>query len=195
MLESHTIDVAKNFGFNTASIESLTEGLIHKTYKAVSAEGHTIILQQINSSVFTDPKKIIENYQLLFNHLQENNGIKIPAIINSIEERGLYLKDGFCWRAFEYIPDSYTENLPATREKIFSAAECYGTFVRDLFGLDGTKLIPTIPGFHDLNNRFKQFLQALQQCKSVRMAQSHELISKIEERKHVVDFYNNLIHD
>lgn len=191
MLESQVNEIAIHFGFNAASIESLTEGLIHKTYKVTSADGHAIILQQINTSVFTDPKKIIENYQLLYQHLRANNGIKIPELIKTAAGYELYFQGRFSWRAFEYIPDSYTENLLSV-EKIFSAAQCYGTFVRNLFGIDITKLTPTIPGFHDLNNRYKQFQQAKQPCKPERLTRSLELISKIEERKYLVDFYNNL---
>jgi Ser/Thr protein kinase RdoA (MazF antagonist) len=185
-------EVARHFGLNAASFESLTEGLIHQTYKVASATGHNLILQQVNTSVFTDPQKITANYKLLYHHLHTNHGVKIPELKKTIAGDDLCHINGFCWRAFEYVPDSYTEHLPS-REKIFSAAHCYGSFVRDLFGLDATKLSPTIPGFHDLNNRFRQFQQAKQQCQTGRLKQSHELILKIEDRKHLVDFYNNLI--
>src|SRR5688572_25464671 len=140
-MESQVKAVARHFGLNAASIESLTEGLIHQTYKVTSAEGHACILQQINTSVFTDPQKITENYQLLYHHLHANKGIKIPELKKTTAGDDLYREGGFCWRAFEYIPDSYTENFP-TLEKVFSAAQCYGTFVRDLFGLDAKKLTP-----------------------------------------------------
>jgi len=193
-MEIQIKSVANYFGSDPVSIESLTEGLIHKTYKVIFADGSTIILQQINTSVFADPKKVIENYQLLFQHLLSNNGIKIPKPKKTTEGKDFFHDCGLYWRAFEYIPDSYTENLPSP-EKIFRAAQCYGAFVRDLFGLDPSKLTHTIPRFHDLSFRFEQFQQSKQQCKPVRMMQSRELISKIEERKHLVDFYNNLVQD
>jgi Ser/Thr protein kinase RdoA (MazF antagonist) len=194
MQENQINDIAKHFGFHSVSTESLTEGLIHKTYKVTSGDGQAMILQQINTSVFTDPEKIIENYQLLYQHLRAHDGIKIPKLIKTTAGHELYEQGGFYWRAFEYIPDSYTENFRSA-EKIFSAAQCYGTFVRNLFGMDITKLIPTIPGFHDLNNRYNQFQLAKQLCKPDRMTRSLELISKIEERKYLVDFYNNLTHN
>ena len=193
-MESQVKIVANYFGPDATSIESLTEGLIHKTYKVVFADSSTIILQQINTSVFADPKKVIENYQLLFQHLNSSDGIKIPQLKKTTEGNEFFHDCGLYWRAFEYIPDSYTENL-LTSEKIFSAAQCYGAFVRNLFGLDARKLTPTIPGFHDLNLRFNQFQHAKQQCKPVRMTKSLDLISKIEERKYLVDYYNNLIQD
>lgn len=193
-MESQVKIVANYFGPDATSIESLTEGLIHKTYKVVFADGSTIILQQVNTSVFTNPKKIIENYQLLSQHLSVSNGIKIPQLRKTTEGNEFFHDCGLYWRAFEYIPDSYTENL-LTSEKIFSAAECYGAFVRGLFGLDARKLTPTIPGFHDLNLRYTQFQQAKQQGNNARIMQSRELISKIDERKYLVDYYNNLIQD
>jgi Ser/Thr protein kinase RdoA (MazF antagonist) len=123
--------------------------------------------------------------------LTSHDGIKIPELIKTTSGHEIHYHDGFYWRAFEYISDSYTENLRSPK-KILSAAQCYGTFVRNLFGIDITKLTPTIPGFHDLNYRYNQFQLAKQQCKPERMTRSLELISKIEERKYLVDFYNNL---
>jgi Ser/Thr protein kinase RdoA (MazF antagonist) len=191
-MERQVRNVARHFGLIAASIESLTEGLIHQTYKVTSTAGQTLILQQVNTSVFTEPQKITENYQLLYQHLHTSNSIKIPELKKTDAGDNLCRVDGFYWRAFEYISDSYTESL-ASPEKIFSAAQCYGAFVRGLLGLDVARLTPTIPGFHDLDNRFKQFQQAKQQCKTVRLEKSLELILKIEDRKHLVDFYNNLI--
>lgn len=192
-MENFVLGVAEQFGFEGTSAESLTEGLIHKTYKITSADGSAIILQQINTSVFTDPTKIIENYQLLYNHLLHEDGIKIPELKKTIAGSELYFEDNFCWRAFEYITNSYTENLPTTKEKIFSAAQCYGIFVSSLSTLDARKLQPTIVGFHDLNNRYNQLQQAIQSSTQSRLADSKTLLEKVESRKSLVDFYNHIV--
>jgi len=63
MMDSQVNAVARHFGFNVASIESLTEGLIHKTYKTIAVDRQAIILQQVNTTVFTSPEKIIQNYK------------------------------------------------------------------------------------------------------------------------------------
>ncbi|HEU5291812.1 MAG TPA: aminoglycoside phosphotransferase family protein [Cyclobacteriaceae bacterium] len=193
MMDAQVKEVAKHFGFNPVSIESLTEGLIHKTYKVVFEDGRIIILQQINTTVFTEPKKITRNYQQLCEHLSNHDGLKIPGIRKTTKNTELYDDGKFCWRAFEYITHSYTENLPTTKEKIFSTAQCYGVFVRSLSGMDASSLQPTIAGFHDLNGRYIQLQQAIQSATQTRLANSKTWIEKIEDRKSLVNFYNAII--
>lgn len=192
-MDNQVKEIAKHFGSPPSSIESLTEGLIHKTYKVSFADGLTIILQQVNTAVFTDPKKIIRNYQLLQQHLDTHGGIKIPQLRKTKAGGELYYEGNSCWRAFEFIVHSRTENLPTTKEKIFSAAQCYGTFLRSLSDMDVGKLQPAIAGFHDLNNRYNQLQHAKQSATQDRLIASKMWLEKIESRKSLVDFYNHAI--
>lgn len=192
-MENLVKQAANRFGHDAFLIESLTEGHIHKTYKVKTAE-KSIILQQVNTSVFKNPESIIENYHIISAGLDKNTGITIPVMIKTPEGRGLWLdNDGSCWRAFEFIEDSYTEKLPATAEIIFSAAQCYGVFVRSLLDLDSKRLTPTIQGFHDLNNRYNQLHQAINTATPLRLNKSNGLLKKIEARKSLVDFYNGMV--
>ncbi len=192
-MESPVIQAANRFGYDPILIESLTEGHIHKTYKVTSAK-KTIILQQVNTSVFKNPESIIENYHLISRSLDKNTRSRIPVMIKTIEGHGLWLDNtGSCWRAFEFIENSYTENLPATAEVIFSAAQCYGAFVRSLLDLDSKKITPTIQGFHDLNNRYNQLQEAIKLGTPLRLKKSESLLENVEVRKSLVDFYNTMI--
>lgn len=192
-MENLVKQAANRFGYDAIFVESLTEGHIHKTYKVTTA-GKSIILQQVNTSVFKNPESIIENYHIISTSLDENTGITIPVMIKTPEGHGLWLdNDGFCWRAFEFIENSYTEKLPATVEVIFSAAKCYGVFVRSLLDLDSKRLISTIQGFHDLNNRYNQLHQAISKAITERLNKCSELLKKIEAGKHLVDFYNSMM--
>ncbi len=193
VMERQVIDAAKYFGYELVFVESLTEGLIHKTYKVSSSGNRTIILQQVNTNVFNNPEKIIKNYQLIYSHLSNRKGIKIPKPLKSVEGSSLWLNNEFCWRAFEYISNSYTDTLPTTRERIFSAALCYGSFIQGLFDLDVRKLTPAIPGFHDLNYRYNQLQHVISLGHTVRLKDSEELLRKIEDSKNLIAFYNKMI--
>lgn len=183
---------AERFAFYSPFFEKLTDGLIHKTYK-VTANNKSIILQQVNTSVFKDPEQVVRNYQVIYNHLIETQAFKIPAALKTTAGKSTWIdSEGSCWRAFEYIDNTYTESLPATPAKIFSAAKCYGEFAKALSGLDITQLKPTIPGFHDFEKRYNQLQQAIAHADAQRLKTSRELAQKIIDRKHRVDFYTGL---
>lgn len=183
---------AERFGFYAPFFEVLTDGLIHKTYK-VTANNQSAILQQVNTSVFKDPEQVVSNYQAIYNHLTGTHSFKIPASLKTSEGKNTWIdNERSCWRAFEYITNTYTESLPAGPEKIFSAAKCYGEFTRALAGLDVNQLKPTISGFHDLSNRYDQLQHAVKKATPERLATSSDLLTKIEQRKHLVDFYTSL---
>lgn len=183
---------AERFGFYQPFFESLTDGLIHKTYK-VTANNRSAILQQINVHVFNDVDSVIHNYKQVYNHLARLGNMQIPALLNTTDGKNLWVDDnGSYWRAFEFISNTYTETLPALPDKIFSAAKCYGAFTAALndFNIDNLKF--TIPGFHDLGKRYDQLKQAMKQANPERFVKSQELFEKIEQRKSLVSFYADL---
>lgn len=182
---------ASHFGLMDAVFETLTDGLIHGTYKA-SVPGKSIILQQINTSVFKRPAQIISNYKAIHGHLSAHNKLKIPSLIQTTEKQDFWIDEtGMHWRAFEYFENTSTETAPSPN-KIFSAAKSYGEFMKALADLDIATLSPTIPDFHNLNFRYQQLQQAIATAGSGRLQKSEALLFEAEKRKKLVDFYNNL---
>lgn len=183
---------AERFGFHAPFFETLTDGLIHKTYK-VTVNNRSIILQQVNTHVFKDIDTVVSNYTLIYNHLEQLGKLKIPAMLKTTEGKRFWVDpENACWRAFEFIDNTYTESLPASPEKIFSAAKCYGEFTAALSGLNVNGLKPTIPGFHDLSGRYDQLKIAVKQANADRLKKSKTLLEKIDQRKQLVDFYKDL---
>jgi Ser/Thr protein kinase RdoA (MazF antagonist) len=183
---------AERFGFFAPFFEVLTDGLIHKTYK-VTANNKSVILQQVNNNVFKKPEQVVHNYQVVYKHLEKLQALQIPEALKTKDNTFIWVDaENSHWRAFEYIPNTYTEGLPATPEKIFSAAKCYGEFTKALSGVPAASLSETIPGFHNLDSRYQQLQYAIKHATAERLASSKELLRKIEERKNLVDFYNAL---
>jgi Ser/Thr protein kinase RdoA (MazF antagonist) len=183
---------AERFGFYAPFFEVLTDGLIHKTYK-ITANNTSAILQQVNTNVFQAPEQVVSNYQAIDSHLIKTHALKIPAALRTRDGKTTWIdNEGSCWRAFEYMNNTYTESLPAEPGKIFSAAKCYGEFTQALAGLDVDQLKPTIPGFHDLSNRYRQLQQAVEHASPERLTTSKPLRNNIEQREHLVNFYKSL---
>jgi hypothetical protein len=186
------VDVARQFGCNPVSVESLTEGLIHQTYKATTVDGITIILQQVNTSVFKEPDLIINNYAIINDHLNKKGLLKIPSPRKTLDNKNSSIDEhGVFWRAFQFIHNTSTETTPSV-QKIFSAAVCYGQFTKSLIDLDITKLSPTITDFHNLNFRYRQLRDAISQASPDRLKRAAQLLAVTEEKKSLVSFYNNL---
>jgi hypothetical protein len=62
-------------------IVPIAEGLIHQTYKINFKGSSPVLLQRINTTIFKQPEKIIQNYCLLQEHLSKNSQLKIPALL------------------------------------------------------------------------------------------------------------------
>lgn len=183
---------AERFGFDAPFFEVLTDGLIHKTYK-VTANNRSAILQQVNTHVFKNINLVINNYKQINNHLRKSGKLMIPGMLSTRDDKNVWVdSENFSWRAFEFISNTYTESLPASPEKIFSAARCYGEFTAALSDLDIHQLKPTIPGFHDVAHRYTQLQQAIPDASAQRLTNSRNLLEKIEHRKHLIDFYKRL---
>lgn len=183
---------AERFGFYAPFFEVLTDGLIHKTFN-VRANNRSAILQQVNTHVFKDIDAVTGNYQRIYEHLERGGKLRIPAMLKTVDGQFTWIdKESSCWRAFEFIFNTHTENLPASPEKIFSAAKCYGAFTAALDDFDTQNLKPTIPGFHDLENRYNHLQLSVSHASHERVNKSRVLLEKFEHRKHLVDFYTGL---
>ena len=191
-MENVIFSVARKFGVDGITVESLTDGLIHQTFKVTSFSGYSIVLQQVNTHVFADAGIIVENYRIISDCLKHQGSI-IPAMLKTTDGKNLWVDNTSNWRAFEYIENSHTENLPAAAETIFNAAQCYGAFVKALRDIDLTNLRPTIAGFHDLNNRYKLFQHAIKSASEIRLKKSKVLMEKIESRTSLVKFYDEIV--
>jgi Ser/Thr protein kinase RdoA (MazF antagonist) len=144
------------------------------------------VLQQINSTVFPDVEKLMENILTVTRHLQSaaNQATQtkaflkvIPANNGSAYWRG---HDGICWRCFNYIP-----NRPPASDAIDESIACeggklLGEFQRLLSDLPHTRLHPTIADFHNLQIRFSSFEKAIWSASSDRLIKAKEEITFFE---------------
>lgn len=181
---------AQAFGYNQPEIELLTSGLIHNTYKITEGD-QAIVLQQINTLVFTEPEKIVRNYKTLFDHLTGKSSLIIPAPVQTTAGDFLFSDDGGrIWRATRFIQNSYIETGTMPPEQAYKAAHCFGLFSNALGDLDANTMELVIPGFHNLAWRFEQFDRALPKASPERLARSKTIIEELQNRKWLVDFYN-----
>ncbi|HZI26378.1 MAG TPA: aminoglycoside phosphotransferase family protein, partial [Chryseolinea sp.] len=93
---------------------------------------------------------------------------------------------------FPFIKGSHTINVVSSPEQAFEAAFHFGKFTRLLAGFDVTKLHITIPDFHNLSLRYRQFEDALTQGNPTRIKQSQPLIDAIKNQRDIVTVFEKI---
>jgi thiamine kinase-like enzyme len=176
-------------------VEPLNGGLINHSYKVTSkANSGAFLLQQINDSVFTDPEKVQRNYELLWKYLkQEHIPFIIPAPKYFIDKSPFYTdRHHHYWRIFEYMPGTVTKTIAENPDQARAVAETFARFSAAFRNFDSSILHITIPKFHDLSHRYKQFTSALHSGNFERLGTAASLVDELKKRERYVSFYEVL---
>lgn len=179
--------------FHEFTIEPVSGGLIHHSYKITSrTSGDCFLLQQINDHVFHNPVQVRENYEAIWNHLMEGEaGVFVP-------EPKLFPGDTtlFCdsrhhyWRVFEFIPGSQMVSFPESPEQAWETAATFGRFTAAFDDFDTNRLHITIPGFHDLSARYRQFEKSLHTRDLSRLQRAANLVQELKKRERYASLYD-----
>ncbi len=185
---------AYNLNHNQSEVEPVNNGLINATWRIKNSKGD-FILQRINHSIFKHPSAIASNLRMLNNYLSQKSPDYLfiaPIKTNKNEEMVLLDGEGY-FRLFPYVENSHTINAVQRPAQAFEAAKAFGQFTHLLSHFTVEKLQTTLPDFHNLSLRYKQFSEALNNGNSLRLQQSHDLINFIKENKIIVETYENIL--
>lgn len=182
-------------------IVPLGEGFINDTLRVVTPEGFPdYILQKKNKNVFHDIPTMMENIRAVTSYLRDSTskvgGDPSREVLRQIPLRGgdsLFLLDeGEYWTVCEFISGSVTRDQVTSPEIAFEGGRGIGRFHRLLDGFE-TPLQPSIPGFHDLRLRFRQWDEALVADTVGRVKDVVEEISWIESRREEIMRFQEMI--
>lgn len=152
-------------------VRSYATGHIHDSF-VVSARSGRWLLQRMNTHVFAQPERVMQNIAAVTTHLaralaREGTTGSERRVLRAAPIRGggwlARDEEGGRWRAFAFIEHAVTHEIAATAELAEVAAEAFGRFQRLLADYDGPPLYETIRGFHDTPAR----LQALDRAVAV----------------------------
>ncbi len=154
-------DFLQSYNFLKGPIRSISygDGHINDTYRLIDGRGSDYILQRINTTVFKDPQKLMQNI------------LKVTAFIKSkgsqslsvhVTQQGLpYYCDsnGDYWRLYTFVHGmSPTHLCGASLLKV--AGKGFGAFLVQLADFPIDSLHETIPGFHNTPMRMEQLKRA-----------------------------------
>lgn len=154
-------------------VVSYGNGHINDTYLVTTTSEmgeKRYILQRINTAIFADPDKLMENIIGVTTHLKRKieaaGGDVSRETLNvvSTKEHKLYYEtlEGECYRVYHYIENSSSLDQIERAEDFYAAAEAFGKFQFLLSDYPAETLYSTIPDFHNTAKRYQRFLKVVE---------------------------------
>lgn len=181
--------VLKSYGWDSKewNIQPFGTGLINHTW-LIKKESDEYIVQRINHNVFRDPSAISNNIRSVGHYLHKHfPDYLFVTPINSVDNRDIIQTSEGYFRVFPFVRNSVTYMTVENPELAFEAAKQFGKFTHLLSGYDENQLQETIPNFHNLTLRFKQFEESLNHGNKERLSKAADLIKQLEKRSSIVD--------
>ncbi len=181
---------------NIAEIVEWGGGHINATYrvKNASSTSKDVLLQKINTQVFSDVDALMHNYALVTNHIKQKvHYQELAAGLISEKSGDLFVEnEAGVWRMTEFIPEKFALETPRSAQDCILAGEAYGSFLHALVDIPLNKLAITIPGFHDIRGRLNQFDMALEDGIPGRIEEADKDILQIQAfRSSIISYYDD----
>jgi hypothetical protein len=185
-------DIASRFILPGAVVyhEEIATGLINTTFAITCRSGKTetrFILQSINSAVFPEPEKVMENIFHVTGHI----GTRDPhteqlCLMPLLDGRSwLKLPDNTVWRCYPFHENTETFEKIHSPELAYRAAAAFGHFQARLADLDPSALHETIPNFHHTPTYFAKLLAAVEKNPVERLAGAQAEVDFIISQKNL----------
>lgn len=155
----------------------------------INSGEHNYILQKINSNLFKNVDALMNNIELITNHIKnkytekgKDYKNKVLNIIKTKKNKN-YVKIGKeYYRIYDFIEDSICIQQVTRSKQIYELGRAFGKFQQQLSDFDSSKLYITIPNFHNTLSRYQDFLQILNANKLDRTKGIEDLIEFVKQK-------------
>lgn len=170
--------------FNIESnIEEYGNGHINDTYLT---HAPSYILQRINTAIFKDPEKLMENIDNVTSFLRKkiiaaggNPARETLTVIKTADGKNFYKHDeNNVFRVYDFVTDTRTIETSKSREDLYNAGKGYGKFQKMLGDFPIETLHETIADFHNTPKRVEALKKAV----------ADDLAGRAESVKAEIDF-------
>jgi len=189
-----TNPILKQYGFadNSYTVTAFGTGLINNTWLVVR-DGKKYILQRINQHVFKTPAAIDGNIKKLAAYLKQHYPQYIFTVpVSTPAGDTLIATNDGAFRMFEFIEGTQTYDVLQQPQQAFEAARQFGRFTKLLSGFNAEDLQITLPHFHDLSLRYKQFIQATAEGNKERIMHAATLIQTLQQYNSLVKIFEEI---
>ena len=176
----------------TASeVSPLGAGLINDTYKVITTEADApdYVLQRINHAIFQNVELMRNNIKRVTDHIRhkleargEGDLERKTLTVIPAKDGKLYYFDGESyWRMTILIQNAISYEA-VTPEFSYYTGKAFGDFQNMLVDLPGEPLGATIPDFHNMEFRLKQFQEAIAENKANRLEKAQPIVDELLKR-------------
>ena len=174
-MNEHELAILRQFCLDAepASCTPYGCGHINRTYLVATAGGRCYILQKINHHTFRDVAGLMENIELVTEHLRRKSPDprSVLTLIRTKDGKSYLEADVGYWRVFRFVEDSICLQQPESDADFYESAVGFGTFQQLLSDFPAEKLHETIPNFHNTPDRYRAFHETLTRDPMHRAAQ------------------------
>lgn len=158
------------------SCEPYGEGHINETFLLITKQGeteHKYILQRVNSTLFTDVDKLMNNIALVTEFSRKkiterggNPDRESLTIVKTTDGKNYYFDGENYFRVYLFIDKATSYQVVEKPEHFYESAVAFGNFANLLAEFDAQKLYEPLPDFHNTAKRFKNLEKAIEENKS-----------------------------
>lgn len=207
MKEKKLLDIIKNFDIrgDIKELNSINNGIINTTYVVKTDDKGNInkyLLQKINTSIFTEPFKLMKNIENVTKYISLNDS-ESKDTINVIKAKNglpLYVtSDPFShkeyYRVYNYIDNTISYNKSEKTEIVYNTGKAFGHFCKVLRDFPINDLEETIKDFHDTKKRYDKLIETYKLNPVNRNNRAFKQISEIISREEECSVLVNLLED
>lgn len=180
-----TISQSYSLSTSLSQVKPVSSGLINDTF-LVDNNGKHLVLQRINTKIFTKPEAIQANFDQVAEHLSyQEFPYSLLSAVKTLNGQSTLNTDDNVWRLMPFIEDSITINAIESEEQAFSAAKMVGSFDKQLGTLNPEEFFMTIPGFRDLDGRLIALKKVLNADIHDRKRHCYSVLKTVENFSHL----------
>lgn len=168
-------EVIKKFNIDgeMVMIDINDSGNINKTYVATfkNEDGSfkKYLVQRINTSVFTEPYKLMKNIECVTSYLKRqmrkdsDSTHRILEVVKTKDNKNLCYIDNNgqrdYYRVYEFIENAVTYDYSTDVNVVYNTGVAFGNFQKSLIDYPINRLHETIPDFHDTKKRYQKLIE------------------------------------
>lgn len=207
MKEKKLLDIIKNFDIrgDIKELNSINNGIINTTYVVKTDDKGNInkyLLQKINTSIFTEPFKLMKNIENVTKYISLNDS-ESKDTINVIKAKNglpLYVtSDPFShkeyYRVYNYIDNTISYNKSEKTEIVYNTGKAFGHFCKVLRDYPINDLEEIIKDFHNTKKRYDKLIETYKLNPVNRNNRAFKQISEIISREEECSVLVNLLED
>jgi Ser/Thr protein kinase RdoA (MazF antagonist) len=169
-------------------IRPFGDGHIHQTY-LIEQGDRKLILQRFNNKVFQRPDIISHNQQILIEKINPNDlPFQLPLPITNLDGELFSEIQGHYFRISPFISGTCVNEIERPKHA-YLAAKSFAQFIVAGIHIPAGSFQESIPGFNDLNLRYMQLLEAIDNTSRELKGELKELIDFYLGQKHLVEEY------